>query len=73
MNTRIAPHDKAIWGLVKSHKHLEYYISPTQEEPYNRLMTFTMLLYCVWLYKKGHVGPCLSPDIINPGTSYRDQ
>ena len=42
------------------------YISPTQEEPYNRLMAITMLLYCVWLYEKGHVGPRLCLAIINP-------
>ena len=67
MYTLIAPCDKAIRGLVKSHMHLKGYkdLSSTQEQPYNQLMAITILLHCVYLYEKGYVRPCLCLVIMN--------
>ena len=51
MYTPIAPRDKSIRGLVKSHVHLKDYIDLiyilNTGEPYNQLMAITMLLHCV--------------------------
>ena len=63
MYTAIAPGDKAIRGLVKSHMHLKGQdISSTQEEPYNLLMAMTMLCTVYSCAKRGDVGPgsCLA-------------